>query len=124
MSGSNSKCMKMCCGICSKTIAKNHRHILCENCNEHVHITCNQTDAKAYKKIILDKIPQTCLKCQTNNLPFQNLPDSHFIAVNQNITIPASTVAPSKPKCKVCTKTIAVNHRKITCQSCQLSVHI
>ena len=30
----------------------------------------------------------------------------------------------SKPQCKICTKTIAKNHRKIACQVCNLFVHI
>ena len=97
--------IKTCCGICEKSIAKNHRNILCQLCNTQVHITCNKTDAKTYEKINRDKIPQTCLRCQADSLLYQNLSDSQFIAENQNITLPAITS--TRIKCKICTKTIA-----------------
>ena len=113
---------KSCCGICTRTIAKNHRSILCQNCNTRVHITCNQTDAKTYEKINIDKITQTCLKCLTENLPYQNLIDTQFRAENHDISMPSSVL--SKPQCKICTKTIAKNHRKISCQLCSSYVHI
>ena len=116
--------VKICCGICKKTIAKNHRKILCQFCNEYVHINCNQTDIKTYNKNQIDKSPQTCLRCQSSSLPFQNLSDTQFDAENQNITVPPITVTSPKPKCKICTKTIAKNHRKVSCQSCNLLVHI
>ena len=124
---SSSECLqsqnvKVCCGICKKTIAKNHRKILCQVCNEYVHMNCNQIDVKTYNKIQREKSPQTCLRCHTNNLPFQNLSETQFIAETQDITMPP--VVPSKPKCQICTKTIAKNHRRISCQSCKFFVHI
>ena len=113
---------KGCCEICTKSIAINHRSILCQVCNKHLHIKCNQTDAKTFENINRNKIPQTCLKCQVKGLPFQDLSDTQFSAENQNIILPSSIAC--KPQCKICTKTIAKNHRKISCQACSSNVHI
>ena len=110
------------CGICKKTIAKNHRNIDCLTCNSKVHIKCNQTDIKTYNKIINENLPQTCIKCKTEILPFQNLSDTQF-SDEINI-IHASTSINPKIQCGICTKTIAKNHRKIKCQSCNTQVHI
>ena len=116
MSGS-----KGCCEICTRSVAINHRSILCQVCNKHVHIKCNQTDAKTFENINRNKIPQTCLKCQVKILPFQDLSDTQFSAENQNLILPPSIAG--KPQCKICTKTIAKNHRKISCQACSSDVH-
>ena len=124
---SSSKCLsthniKTYCGICSKALAKNSRIISCQICNASVHIKCNETDVKTFNKNKLNKTPQTCLKCQTETLPFHNLTDTQLNTENQNFTEPSNTLC--KPKCKICLKTVATNHRKITCQSCNSFVHI
>ena len=69
---------KFPCGICKKTIAKNHRKIRCYNCNYRYHIKCNKTDVETYNKI--KHIPQLCIICYENSLPFQTLTDDQFIA--------------------------------------------
>ena len=71
---------------------------------------------------MINKTPQTCLKCQTDHLPFQKLTDTQLNAEYQNITAPTND--PKRPQCKICSKTIARNHRKISCQSCKSFVHI
>ena len=109
----NNTIPKTCCGICTKTIAKNHRNIKCQTCNCLVHIKCNQTDVKSYNKIIKENLPQTCFNCQTKNNISQNLPDL--------LNLPGSN---SKTHCGVCTKVIAKNHRNIHCNSCNSKVHI
>ena len=48
------------CTFCSKTIAKNHRKIVCEICKCQVHIKCNLTDVSSYNKIIKNRLPQKC----------------------------------------------------------------
>ena len=87
------------CAVCSKTIAKNHRKILCEICNCQVHIKCNLTDVTSYNKIIRDKLPQKCINCE----PTKPTP---------------------KPECCMCHKKIADNHRKLECNTCQSFIHI
>ena len=124
---SSSKCLlsqnvKTCCGICSKALAKNSRIIICQICNASVHINCNKIDVKTFNKIKLNKTPQTCIKCQTENVPLQNLSDTQSNVESLNISVP--TNVPDKPQCKICSKTIAKNHRKISCQSCKSFVHI
>ena len=67
---------KIQCDICTRTIAKNHRKIKCEVCNNQRHIKCNQTDVKTYNKIINENLPQICCNCERqNNNILQNLPN-------------------------------------------------
>ena len=84
---------KLSCGICSKTIAKNHRFIHCELCNVKVHIKCDNTDIKTYNKIKTDNLSQTCTLCKLQNIPL--LTDS--TENNPTITIP-------KINCGICKK--------------------
>ena len=73
------------CMICIKTIAKNHRFIHCQTCKAKVHIKCNKIDAVTYNKIVEENLPQYCLNCK-----------------------------PSSKNCGICSKVIAVNHKKTT----------
>ena len=113
--------IKICCNVCSKTIAKNHRIIDCQICNSKVHIKCNKTDVKTYNKIKSDNLPEICFLCQTNILPFQNLTNTQFTAESDVIL---QTVTHPITHCGICTKTVAKNHRKIKCQLCNCQVHI
>ena len=87
------------CSICDKTIAKNHRKILCEICNCQVHIKCNLTNVTTYNKIIKDRLPQRCITCEPSQGVFN-------------------------PECCVCHKKIAANHKKLECNTCRSFVHI
>ena len=107
------------CGICNKTIAANHKKLKCKNCHLFVHIKCNETDIKTYDKINHDKMSTICISCQPNNIPFMGLNDLDFIDINNN-----SPILTHKIHCSICTKTIAKNHRKINCNSCNSYVHI
>ena len=70
------------CGVCYKTIASNHRKIHCSTCSSTIHIKCNKTDEKSYNSIIKNKLSVICIKCQADNIPFQNLSDIQFAAVS------------------------------------------
>ena len=59
---------------------------------------CNDTDVVTYNKIKTEKLPQFCLTCKNKQ------------------TI--------KHKCNICKRTIAKNHRNITCSTCKSKVHI
>ena len=98
------------CGGCTKTIAKNHRKIICQFYNTHCHIKCNNTDVKTFNKINRYELPQVCFKCYPKYKLTHDLPDPPFPS--------------QKFQCGVCTKTIANNHRKIHCSSCNSTIHI
>ena len=104
------------CKTCTRTIAKNHRIIKCISCNSQVHIKCNHTDIKTYNKIITNKLPQICFKCNSQNIPFYNLSDKEFSLFLEKDN--------STKACKTCTRTIAKNHRFIHCFVCDSEVHI
>ena len=87
------------CYVCNRTIAKNHRFIDCNTCTNKVHIACNKTDVPTYNKIKDNKALHICLECKTNSVEL-------------------------KSKCEICHRTIAKNHRYITCCSCSHKVHI
>lgn len=93
---------KKSCEICTKTIAKNHRHITCQSCHVHVHIKCNNTDTKTYNELIQNKLPQYCYKCH---------PEPTLRSIRHRVS------------CGVCSKNIAKNHRNIQCISCNSYIH-
>ena len=70
------------CGVCYKTIAKNHKYMKCSICNFRVHIKCNKTDLKTYQNKKEDE-PIFCIKCQEEIIPFQKLSDHQFFATSQ-----------------------------------------
>ena len=90
---------KITCTLCNKTIAKNHRKIACDECNTTVHIKCNLTDVATYNKIIKNKLPQKCITCDPTQIV-------------------------KKPKCCMCNKKIAENHKKLECNTCKNFLHI
>ena len=75
------------CGICNKTIGKNHRAIRCCICNYKVHIKCNKTDKKSYEKLEKTKDPCICIACKEENLPFSKLTDEQFKLMSNAINI-------------------------------------
>ena len=65
------------CGVCKKTIAKNHKAIRCNVCNYKVHIKCNKTDATDFKKMN-EEDAILCIICKEEIIPFQRLTDQQF----------------------------------------------
>lgn len=110
------------CGICSKKIATNHRHIECTKCYKKVHIKCNNIDDKTYNN--LHSIKMLCINCKPDNFPFHDLSDVLFLAESSNKIPISHVVAHTRIKCFSCTKTIAKNHRKIKCNFCKNNFHI
>lgn len=90
---------KITCTLCNKTIAKNHRKISCDECNNIVHIKCNHTDVTSYNNIIKNNLKQKCITCD----PTQII---------------------KKPKCCICNRNIAANHKKVECNTCKNFLHI
>ena len=116
MSNTKSGMKRKNCNICTRTIAINHRHIKCISCKSSIHIKCNHTDVKTFNNILKNNIPQTCFKCQSQNLPFNTLSDNQLsLILHKNVC---------EKSCKICRRTIAKNHRFIHCQTCDLKVHI
>ena len=58
------------CGICFKTVAKNHRFIKCTLCNNKIHMKCNEIDVKTYTKLVNEESNIFCLKYNEDLLPF------------------------------------------------------
>jgi hypothetical protein len=69
------------CGFCKKAVAKNHRAICCDLCQNWIHIKCNKLDKKDYK-YFQDNIDENffCLNCLTDNIPFTKLNHTEFLA--------------------------------------------
>ena len=67
-------CVKFPCGICNKSIEKNHEAIQCDSCDFWVHIGCNDISAAVYEFLKTDPGPWYCLVCclkyNLDNVPF------------------------------------------------------
>ena len=77
------------CGICAKPVAFNHKAIVCDICEQWIHIKCNRFDDNDYKHF-LDDINQDenffCINCLAKNVPFSKLNNSEFgVSVQKGI---------------------------------------
>ena len=74
-----SKNIKFPCGICKKSVAKNHRAIQCDNCDSWIHIKCQYLDSNDYKKFQNDSSRTfLCIPCKSDLFPFTNLNNNEF----------------------------------------------
>ena len=71
--------IKHICGVCNKTIARNHKAISCCICNLKIHIKCNRTDIKTYEKNNKANEGCICIMCKEETFPFFNLTDENFL---------------------------------------------
>ena len=67
---------KFPCGLCKKSVHKNHRAILCDSCNSWIHIKCNKLSPKDYESLKDSTEEWNCIKCRSDILPFINYTDS------------------------------------------------
>ena len=98
------------CPTCEHTIAKNHRKIKCHFCSLSFHIKCNGTDLKTYNNILKNNIISSCHKC------YPLYKDTH--------KLPSLYNNQQKFSCNICSKTIASNHKKVSCMCCKQFSHI
>ena len=64
--------IKFPCGVCSKSVANNHRALCCDSCDKWVHMKCNFLNKKTYQKLQKDESPWFCINCVKDQLPFQS----------------------------------------------------
>ena len=66
---------KTACNVCLRTVAKNHRAISCDNCDNWNHIKCKGISPKTYIEMVSlsdkDELSYICSKCHLDSLPFQ-----------------------------------------------------
>ena len=57
------------CGTCRRAVAKNHRAVCCDSCQNWFHIKCCNITANQYKDIQSNPIDEDwfCTKCKANN---------------------------------------------------------
>ena len=55
---------------CGRSVAKNHKALQCDYCDQWVHIKCNLIDKKTFKLLKQDETPWLCIKCTKNIFPF------------------------------------------------------
>ena len=84
--------IKIHCGICAKTIAKNHRFVNCKSCKSKVHIKCNNTDAITYNSLSAEDRAVICITCQCDNIPFQKLSEIDFSATIKGVKVNTETL--------------------------------
>ena len=62
--------IKYPCTVCGRSVAKTHKALQCDYCDEWVHIKCNLLDKKTYELLKQDESPWSCIKCTKNIFPF------------------------------------------------------
>ena len=79
------------CAKCEKAVAKNHRAIQCDICNQWVHIRCNGISEKKYETLKDDPDPFICIVCITSTLPFsQENDESLYLTMVKGLNINAN----------------------------------
>ena len=66
------------CKVCKRTVAKNHKAILCGKCKQSVHIKCNNLDSKTFKSLQNKNYSLNCIMCNREELPFGSLTNTEF----------------------------------------------
>ena len=86
-----SKTIKFPCGVCNKTVAKNHNAVYCDSCDRWVHLKCNFLNKNTYRKLQKDNSPWFCINCVKNHLPFQSQANinnnQNYISLDKSTTI-------------------------------------
>ena len=81
-------CVKFPCGICNKTVKKNHKAMQCDSCDLWVHIGCNGVSDMKYEHLKTDLNPWFCLVCylkyNLDNVPFIRCDNSELININNS----------------------------------------
>ena len=62
--------IKFPCTICKRTVAKNHKALQCNLCDQWIHIKCNLIDKKTYEKLKHDTSFWFCINCSDNIFPY------------------------------------------------------
>ena len=62
--------IKYPCTVCGRSVAKNHKALQCDYCDQWVHIKCNLIEKKTYELLKQDETPWSCIKCYENIFPF------------------------------------------------------
>ena len=55
--------VKFPCNLCSKPVAKNHRALCCDICDQWVHIKCNNISPSDYELLKSSESKWFCVKC-------------------------------------------------------------
>ena len=83
------------CGICQKTVAKNHRAIECEICKNWIHIKCNFVSKDFYNSLIDEnqdvnlsnenKTKWMCINCTNSDIPFSKIDDKSLYLLAKGV---------------------------------------
>lgn len=92
----NKMVIKDPCGICKKPVATNHNALMCDVCDQWVHIKCNFVSKNVYNMFIdentnpsineKDKSHWVCINCVNSNLAFGHLDEKSFHLNSRGIT--------------------------------------
>ena len=71
--------IKFPCAICKKTVAKNHKALQCDLCDQWIHIKCNLIDKKTCEKLKHDTSFWFCINFSDNIFPYvqHDSPEMH-----------------------------------------------
>ena len=77
------------CSSCHKNVNKNHRAILCDICDQWIHLKCNLLNRNDYKKLQNDPSPFFCLPCSSTIFPFGCVTNNEFYSlITKGISFP------------------------------------
>ena len=72
--------------VCLKTVKRSDMAILCDHCDNWIHIKCNNLDKLDYEMLKSTADPWFCISCTSNILPFWNIQGK----AKETVTIPTS----------------------------------
>ena len=60
------------CKVCLKTVKRFDKVVLCDHCDNWIHIKCNNLDKIDCEMLKSTANPRFCISCTSNMLPFCN----------------------------------------------------
>ena len=75
--------IKFPCGICHKSVAKNHRALQCIICMAWVHIKCNSVSANEYERLKGLTEDWFCIQCIKINMPLCSISGEQLLLLHQ-----------------------------------------
>ena len=75
--------VKFPCGVCKKSVNKNHRTLQCDICSRWVHIKCDLINKTNYSLLENSIELWFCINCINTNTPYSNIPNNELKLINQ-----------------------------------------
>ena len=76
--------IKFPCKICKRAVAKNHKAVCSDVCNNWPHIKCTKINTQTYNLLKRETAAWSCIDCSKDFSPYSNLTDIELLSAMQS----------------------------------------